>query len=106
MKINSRILIISLGLKLLCLFTLNSELNSLLFLEFSKLFILEIINPWQYYFENNLSLDAFPYHPLMLYLLAPFAYFADSFQMDGLFKLPLFFFSSYCEIVYYIHEPL
>ena len=91
MKINFRILIISLGLKLLCLFILNSELNSLLFLDFSKLFILETTNPWQYYFENNLSLDAFPYHPLMLYILAPFAYLADSFHMDGLFKLPLFF---------------
>ncbi len=78
-------------LKILVLFLFSSQYSNLLFVPFISEFIDVNLNPWQYYFENNLSLDAFPYHPLMLYILAPFAYLADFFGIDGLFKLPLLF---------------
>lgn len=46
----------------------SSEYSSILFQPFVSVFVEGRLNPWQYYFENNLNEDAFPYHGLMLLL--------------------------------------
>lgn len=67
----------------------SSQYLNDLFYPFISLFIQSFNNPWQYYLDNNLSLDAFPYHALMLYVLAPFAILANFLNLDFVFKLPL-----------------
>ena len=49
-------------IKLVTLAVFSSEYSSGLFLPFVQNFIDNPGNPWQYYYENNLNLDAFPYH--------------------------------------------
>ncbi|MGN7808434.1 hypothetical protein [Flavobacterium sp. 22076] len=46
-------------------------------------------NPWQFYIEHNLNLDSFPYHPLMLFVLCPFAILSKLLHFEALFKAPL-----------------
>lgn len=84
-----RYLVFGILLKIFLLFLLNSELNSIYFLNFCKEFSIVIPNPWQYYLENNLNLDIFPYHALMLYIFAPFSYISNILELNGLFKIPL-----------------
>jgi hypothetical protein len=67
-------------IKILILSLFSSEYSSDLFYEFTQVFVDGNLNPWQYYYENELNLDAFPYHPLMLYFLAPFVYFINFFN--------------------------
>jgi uridine kinase len=76
-------------LKLVLLFLFTSEYNNLLFQPFVNIFVENNVNPWQYYFDNNLNLDAFPYHALMLYILYPFALLSNITQLDFMFKVPL-----------------
>ncbi len=82
--------------KLFLLVTFTSQYSSELFLPFVKTFIETDLNPWQYYFEHNLNLEAFPYHPLMLYIFGIFAYplvllgIENSYVINFFFKLPLF----------------
>ena len=79
-------------LKIILLFIFSSEYNSLLFKPFVDSFINNgLINPWQFYLENNLNLNSFPYHSLMLLILAPFALLSNLFDIEALFKLPLLF---------------
>ena len=78
--------------KFILLFLFSSEYSSVLFQPFVNSFINNgLINPWQFYIENNLSLDSFPYHSLMLLILTPFALLSDFFNIEALFKLPLLF---------------
>ena len=84
------ILIVIFKLGLLYLF--SSEQDSILFQPFVNSFIEnDFINPWQFYFENNLNLDSFPYHNLMLLILTPFSYLSNFFNLTFLFKTPLLF---------------
>jgi uridine kinase len=81
--------------KLIALGVFTSEFTTLLFQPFLKVFIGGELNPWQYYFENNLSSDAFPYHGLMLALHAFPALINELLSWNGflnnlIFKLPLF----------------
>jgi uridine kinase len=79
-------------MKFILLFLFSSEYNSVLFQPFVNSFINnEFINPWQFYFENNMNLHAFPYHSLMLLILTPFALLSDFFNIEALFKIPLLF---------------
>ena len=88
MKLGLKIkLAVSLKILLLLLFT--SEYNSSLFYPFVSAFLKNCTNPWQYYLDNNLLLDAFPYHSLMLYILYPFAKLSNYFGLNLFFKLPL-----------------
>ena len=78
--------------KIILLFLFSSEYNTLLFQPFVNSFIKNgFINPWQFYFDNNLNLDSFPYHSLMLLILSPFAVLSELFNIKALFKLPLLF---------------
>jgi uridine kinase len=72
-------------LKICLIFTFSSEYITLLFYPFLKSFTFQNLNPWEYYFVNNLNLDSFPYHGLMLFILKPFVFLGH----DSLLKLPL-----------------
>ncbi|TRX13399.1 uridine kinase [Flavobacterium gawalongense] len=81
-----------LSIKVIILFVFSSEYSSLLFHPFVNSFIDNgLKNPWQFYFEHNLNLDSFPYHPLMLFILCPFAALSSLLHFETLFKLPLLF---------------
>jgi uridine kinase len=79
---------------LLAVFTSDYSLN--LFSPFISIFSEGNLNPWQYYYETGLNLDAFPYHSLMLYLLTPsmliiqFLHIENILISNLIFKLPLF----------------
>lgn len=94
--IDSKSLLILVLIKLLLLSIFSSEYNAALFYQFVQVFIEGNLNPWEFYFENNLNIDSFPYHPLMLYILAPGALLIDLFNIENiilinlLFKFPLF----------------
>jgi uridine kinase len=81
-------------LKLGLLGLFSSDVSSLLFQPFLSTFVEGNLNPWDYYLEKNLNIDAFPYHGLMLLLhvvpalilkIVPDIIFLKSF----VFKLPL-----------------
>lgn len=82
-------------LKIILLMSFSSEYSTDLFAPFIKTFTDGNINPWQYYFENGLRLDAFPYQSLMLYLLTPSIFLIKFFSIENviisnlIFKLPL-----------------
>ena len=78
--------------KVLLLFLFSSDYSTLLFKPFVNSFIDNgFMNPWEFYIQNNLNLDSFPYHSLMLMVLTPFAFLSNVFNFDALFKLPLLF---------------
>ena len=95
-NLNFKSLLILVLVKLLLLSIFSSEYNAILFYQFVQLFIDGNLNPWEFYFENNLNIDSFPYHPLMLYILSPGAFLIDLFNIENiiltnlLFKFPLF----------------
>ena len=82
-------------LKTILLMNFSSEYSAALFEPFVKIFTDGNLNPWQYYFENGLNLDAFPYHSLMLYLLTPSMFLIKFLSIENIiisnliFKLPL-----------------
>ena len=78
-------------IKLILMYLFTSEYNNTLFYPFVNSFNLNMLNPWEYYLENNLDINSFPYHPLMLYILTPFSNISKFFDLVFLFKLPLFF---------------
>ncbi|CAA6814181.1 MAG: Unknown protein [uncultured Campylobacterales bacterium] len=84
----SKIFLLGIVLKVFLLSIFTSEYNESLFYPFVSSFIQDSLNPWQYYVDNELNLDAFPYHSVMLYILYPFSLLA---QIVGTFsfKLPL-----------------
>lgn len=87
---NNKIKIVIL-IKIIILFLFSSEYSNSLFLPFVNSFINNgFVNPWNFYLINSYNLDSFPYHPLMLYLLCPFAILAKLIQISALFKTPLF----------------
>ena len=68
-RINTIIVAITV-LKIAALAVFTSDYSSLLFKPFLNVFISGEFNPWQYYIQNGLTEDAFPYHALMLYIHA------------------------------------
>jgi uridine kinase/Gpi18-like mannosyltransferase len=82
--------------KLFVLGVFSSQYSTGLFMPFVDAFTLGN-NPWQYYYENNLNLDSFPYHGLMLYIHSPTMWLANALKVTNplilnfLFKLPLVF---------------
>tara|TARA_B100000780_G_C21125245_1_gene456361 strand:+ start:1287 stop:3293 length:2007 start_codon:yes stop_codon:yes gene_type:complete len=91
-----KILALIIFFKLLILGLFSSEYSTSLFYTFVNEFTLGNSNPWQYYYESKLNLEAFPYHALMLYLLVPGTLLLDFlnanqiFVSNFLFKFPLF----------------
>jgi uridine kinase len=82
-------------LKVIIMGIFTSEYSLILFRPFVSVFTEANLNPWQYYLENGLNLDAFPYHSLMLYLLTPSMFLIKHLNIDNIiisnliFKLPL-----------------
>lgn len=77
-------------IKIIILLIFSSEYSSVLFQPFVHYFIDNgLSNPWQFYIEHNLNLDSFPYHPLMLIILCPFAILSKLLHFQALFKMPL-----------------
>jgi len=68
--------------KLFLLLVFSSEYSLHLFQPFVDTFISKSNNPWQYYYENHLDLNAFPYHALMLMILFPFSCLAKLFSCN------------------------
>jgi len=86
LKISFRFIII---LKLVLIFIFSSQLNSELFTPFLSSISFENFNPWNLYYKEGL-INNFPYHGLMLLILAPFALLGDLFDIsESLIKLPL-----------------
>ena len=85
-------------IKIILISAFSSEFSNDLFLPFLQTFVEGNLNPWDFYVRNNLNIDAFPYHPLMLYLLSPFALIISILNIKNflilnfLFKLPLLLF--------------
>ncbi len=83
-------------MKFFLLITFTSQYSQGLFQPFVKTFIEFGHNPWHYYMQHNFNVDAFPYHPLMLYLLTLFYYPVTLLDIENIylvnffFKLPLF----------------
>ena len=78
--------------KVILLYLFSSEYSTLLFEPFVTNFINNgFQNPYNFYLEGNLNLDAFPYHSLMLFILVPFSAIASLVDSDAIFKLPLLF---------------
>lgn len=83
-------------MKIILLGLFNSDYQLILFQPFIELF-LEGVDPYRYYWDNNL-LQSFPYPSLMLYLLAFFRAAHSLISLPGTFffnlitKLPLFLF--------------
>ena len=90
------IIVFILLLKILLMACFSSAYQDELFMPFLRHFAQNIDNPWQYYYSNELNLDAFPYHPLMLYLLTPSMFVINLFNIENvlisnfIFKIPLF----------------
>ena len=76
-------------LKISLLYLFSSEYTRGLFQPFIGTITLENLNPYQFYLENNLNLNSFPYHGLMLFILYPFYFFSDLFSLELIFKTPL-----------------
>ena len=80
-------------IKIILMFCFSSEYSLYLFQPFVNLFLNGVFNPWQYYYINNFNIDAFPYHPLMLYIHAIPSllgtFFENIYITNFLFKIPL-----------------
>lgn len=81
--------------KLVSLGIFDSDLTTLLFRPFIDGFLSGHLNPWQFFYENGLSQDAFPYHGLMLGLhvipaLIGKWFISIGFIYNLLFKAPIF----------------
>tara|TARA_B100001250_G_scaffold374783_1_gene361847 strand:- start:7267 stop:9294 length:2028 start_codon:yes stop_codon:yes gene_type:complete len=81
-------------IKIIFLFLFSSEYSLVLFQPFLDYFISGIFNPWQYYYDRNISLDAFPYHAFMLYIHSIPAFLGSLFEnqpfiANFFFKTPL-----------------
>ena len=94
-KNRKQYLIIIFLLKIVVLSLFSSEYSTSLFYPFVQSFIEEGGNPWQHYFENDLNLDSFPYHGLMLYIFSAPVLLINLFSIENeiianlLFKTPL-----------------
>ena len=60
-------------LKILLAGFFSSDYQEKIFIPFVDYFINNFENPWQYFYQENREV-AFPYPPLMLYLLSPFKF--------------------------------
>ncbi len=85
---------ISFLLKLIVLGLFSSDYQNNLFMPFVSYFVEYGHNPWQYIYDNALSVE-FPYHPLMLYIYSIGGFFIKLFNVNNifvqniLFKLPV-----------------
>jgi len=69
----------------------SSQINDDLFYPFVNNFVKGEYNIWDFYFNNNLNLEAFPYHPTLLYILSIPSYFIELLSIDNYFLRNLIF---------------
>lgn len=69
----------------------TSEQSSTLYYPFVSFFTDTFQNPWQYYIDNSLNIDAFPFQPLVLYFFALFKFPLNFFGLDNYYIINLFF---------------
>jgi hypothetical protein len=75
--------------KIILAFLFSSEYSVKLFLPFLNSISFESWNPWEVFYKKGI-LDSFPYHGLMLFLLAPFSFLGELFGLGKFFiKIPL-----------------
>jgi uridine kinase len=75
--------------KIILAFLFSSEYSVKLFLPFLKSISFDNWNPWEAFYKKGI-LDSFPYHGLMLFLLAPFSFLGELFGLGKFFiKIPL-----------------
>jgi len=92
---NQKYALVLFGLKIILAGLFTSEYKELLFVPFVEQFLGSFSNPWQAYFVSGARLDAFPYHPLMLYSLVlsygPVYWLSikSFFLLNLFFKIPL-----------------
>ena len=81
--------IYAISFKIILAYLFTSQYSKDLFLPFLHSFSVENWNPWQAYYDKGLQ-DSFPYHGLMLFLLAPFVKLGGYIGLSALFlKIPL-----------------
>ena len=96
---NKFILIVSLALllKIIIAGLFSSDYQNLIFVPFVDFFINNFENPWEFFYNTDQEI-AFPYPPLMLYILTPFKYLINIFDIENIFiknlifKIPSIFF--------------
>jgi hypothetical protein len=78
--------------KLVVLGCFSSDYQNLLFIPFVKHFVTFFDNPWQWAYLNQDTVGVeFPYHPLMLYTLSPFAFVIEKMAVENVFLVNLIF---------------
>ena len=68
----------------------SSDYQEKIFIPFVDYFINNFENPWQYFYQENREV-AFPYPPLMLYILFPFKFIINSLDIYNIFLKNLIF---------------
>ena len=79
------------GIKLLLMGLFSSGYQNQLFLPFTTHFAVSGGNPWDYYWQHPELGMEFPYHPLMLYILTPFAWLIQVLGIHSLYGCNLIF---------------
>lgn len=69
----------------------SSQINDDLFYPFVNNFINGEYNIWDFYFNNSLNLEAFPYHPTLLYILSIPTFFIELLNIENYFLTNLIF---------------
>tara|TARA_B100001093_G_scaffold514630_1_gene589089 strand:- start:151 stop:2211 length:2061 start_codon:yes stop_codon:yes gene_type:complete len=89
---NKFLLIISFALilKVIIAGLFSSDYQDLIFIPFVEYFINNFQNPWEYFYRSDQSV-AFPYPPLMLYILSPFKYLISILNTQNIFVQNLLF---------------
>lgn len=77
--------------KILLLASFSSGYSEQLFRPFVGHFLNEGGDTWKHYYDLGLNLEAFPYHPLMLYILSTFAFPIKFFEIENLFLINFLF---------------
>ena len=77
-------------LKVLLSGLFSSDYQVKIFIPFVDYFVTSLQNPWDYFYQENKEV-AFPYPPLMLYLLSPFKFIINFFNINNIFLENLFF---------------
>lgn len=77
-------------LKVLLSGLFSSDYQVKIFDPFVDYFVTDLQNPWDYFYQENKEV-AFPYPPLMLYLLSPFKFIINFFNINNIFLENLFF---------------
>lgn len=89
-----QLLVASVLLKLVLLLLFSSAYENELFIPFLKYYVNNSGNPWEHFYSQGGPLDAFPYQPLMLYILSLALAPLEIFGWDNVlvrnffFKLP------------------